>query len=400
MAEPDENWGDFDVAGGVSSTAPGRVNLIGEHTDYSGLPVLPMAIDRPVEISAAPNASRGLRIRSLAYPDSISLNSSTILETLAGWHRYCFAAASVTDSLELQADVLVSGTLPSGGGLSSSSALTVGLISAFLKLRSIKASHDELVSLSVSAERMTGVAGGEMDQNVIVRAQKGHALRIGFKPFSATQVAIPDSFAIVAAYSGVKAEKGSGAKRSYNSRVVGCRIAAVLLAAESGMPSQLPPSLGDVVTFTSPNDLQGLPESATASLIDDASTTAAIVSGTDLQPDSAVPVRACAAHVLSEAARVDMAVEAIVEADMQRLGELLDESHGSLQRFGVSHSELDRLVMTMRSAGGAGARLTGAGFGGYAIAVCPPEAVESVVSAAIGVTGGPAFQVRPSGGAS
>ena len=104
--------------------------------------------------------------------------------------------------------------------------------------------------------------------------------------------------------------------------------------------------------------------------------------------------------MLSEAARVDEAVDALGDADLSRFGGLLDESHTSLQRFGVSHPELDRLVMAMRSAGAAGARLTGAGFGGYAIAVCPPDAVESVINAAVATTGGPAFQVRPSGGTS
>ena len=117
------------------------------------------------------------------------------------------------------------------------------------------------------------------------------------------------------------------------------------------------------------------------------------------EPADPLPVRAWARHVLTEAKRVEAATVALEAGDVATLGRLFDESHASLANdYGVSTPELDLLVAAARDAGAAGARLTGAGFGGWAVAVCHPDRVEAV-AAAMAAIAGEAFRAEPSGGA-
>ncbi len=112
-----------------------------------------------------------------------------------------------------------------------------------------------------------------------------------------------------------------------------------------------------------------------------------------------VPVKSYARHVLAEAERVNAAEAALVAGDLKAFGKTMNESHDSLrQDYRCSTPALDRVAAAMRKAGAFGARLTGAGFGGYAVAACPTEAVARVIEAALTATGGPAFEVRASDG--
>jgi galactokinase len=115
-------------------------------------------------------------------------------------------------------------------------------------------------------------------------------------------------------------------------------------------------------------------------------------------PDRPLQVAAVSGHVLSEAARVDAFEQALVAADLVAIGHLLDESHWSLRRFGVSTANLDRLTAAMRDAGALGARLTGAGFGGYALAAASRRSIEAVIRAAERSAGGPAFEAASAEG--
>ena len=124
------------------------------------------------------------------------------------------------------------------------------------------------------------------------------------------------------------------------------------------------------------------------------------LTATEFDSDVVLPIRSVAAHVLSEARRVDAAEAALNADDFVELGRLLDASHESLGHFGASSPALDRLVGSMRESGAYGARLTGAGFGGYAIGICPLDRLDAVIEASEQATGGPAFRVRPSAGVS
>ncbi len=412
MTTPDTIRGAFEAAYGrqpvVVARAPGRVNLIGEHTDYSGLPVLPIAIDRATWVAASPNDTDTVEVRSDGFEPFARLERSAPDRfARAPWHGYVAGAL-----LELAgmapgrgADVLVSSDLPAAGGLSSSSALTVGIIAALSMAWGAPLSPAEVAGLAITAERHVGVETGGMDQQVIALAKAGHALRIDFLPPGTRDVQIPGGLRFVVAASGGEAPKGTAAREAFNERVVATRAAAVLLAHQLGFEIESdPPLLAHVADVDVVDVLvDELPEKVSAR---DAARTAGVdlarlitLTNGEFDPGMTLWVRRAARHVLSEAARVEAAERALLGGDLRRFGALLNESHGSLRDdMRCSTPALDRVCAAMRKAGALGARLTGAGFGGYALAAVPEGKEDAVIAAAIAATGGPAFIVTPSDG--
>ena len=386
--------------------APGRLNLIGEHTDYAHLPVLPIAIERAVTLAAAPADGDAVTVVSAAFEGEARLERIRLTNGTAPWHRY--VAGALHQLLDLApargADVLVGGDLPSSGGLSSSSAFTTGLLAALAAAWGMPLDREDLVRRAIVAERHSGVESGGMDQAVIVFAQAGHALRIDFDPPARRPVPIPAGLAFVAASSGEEAPKGGAVRDAYNERVVGARLAAAMLADQVGLDIGAPPFLREVAGIDVVELLvDDLPEKVSAK---------EVAHGVDVDvehlvrftadrwdPVAKVPVRRVARHILGEAARVDEAEAALLAGELEAFGELLDASHNSLrQDLRCSTAALDRLCAAMRKAGAYGARLTGAGFGGFALAAVRPERVAQVIEAAEAATGGPAFEVHASAG--
>lgn len=386
----------FGVAPTVMVRSPGRVNLIGEHTDYSLFPVLPIAIQRAIEIAAGPGEA-GLVAYSDEYRDGGEVETSS-----TGWLRYVRTASEVVPGWS-PTRIQVGGDLPGSGGLSSSSALTIGVLAALAAVADTTLPDEELISAAVEAERLTGVEGGAMDQTVITLAKRQHALRIDFLPTARIHIPVPPDFEIVIAYSGSAAPKGTTAGDRYNQKVVACRAAAALLANQLSVDAGDPPLLGRLPGEASLL-ASSLPATATAADVADATGLAldSIVGLTARSFDagSPLPLKASALHVFSEADRVTQAEICLRQADIDELGRLLNESHASLQRFGASTPDLDRLVLAMVDAGAVGARLTGAGFGGWAVGVMRTDKVEAVIAAALQATDGPAFRVVPSDGLS
>lgn len=387
--------------------APGRVNLIGEHTDYSELPVLPIAIRQSLFVAASPRDDDAVRVASAQFEPPAELHRGRRDEELpAPWHRYLAGALAQVGDLApgMGADLLVCGDLPASGGLSSSSALTTGVIAALGAAWGAPFDREDLVRRAIVAERRVGVETGGMDQAVIVFAEAGNALRIDFKPPSRRNAAIPAGFAFVVASSGEVAPKGGIARDAYNERVVGARIAASMIADEVGVDLDAPPTLGQVSDIDVVDILvDGLPERVTAQEVAHGAQVdvARLVQLTSATFDhmTKVPVKRIARHILGEAGRVDLAEQALLAGDLKRFGSLLNESHNSLREdFRCSTPALDRLCAAMRKAGAFGARLTGAGFGGYALAACEPDQVAAVIDSAIAATGGPAFEVQASDG--
>lgn len=390
--------------------APGRVNIIGEHTDYSDLPVLPMAIDRGLKVAYAPAADR-VAASSSAFPETADWSLDQIqtldVSTLSGWPRYLLGVLRVLGTLDSGGLLHVAADLPSVGGLSSSSALTLGLLKAVdLASESAPRPSVELVELAIEAERVVGVESGGMDQNAIALAEAGKALRIDFAPTRTRLVPLPQTWSWIAASSGVEAPKGGRVRDHYNARVLGTRLAAALLGKRLGRdPRQR------LAAFHDPDGRAAcaeLPAEASARRVaretDVPSGFLLASSAGGLVDPGPVSVRAVALHVLDEASRVDAAERALAAGALDpvgaldSVGALLDASHASLQDFGASTPELDSLCTAMSSAGAVGARLTGAGFGGFAIAVAPRERADAVVAAAERACGGPAFVVEPSSG--
>lgn len=378
--------------------APGRVNLIGDHTDYSLLPVLPMAIQQGIALAVGETRS-GITIDSLNEPGELVVGTAP--EQPASWHRYAEIALQPFLDATKGSRVILAGDLPSTGGLSSSSALVVGLLAAITSRGSAPLEGQALVDAALDAERRAAIEGGAMDQTVIVFAEADAALRIDFDPPATRPVAIPEDLVLVAAYSGERAAKGAAARDAYNARVVGCRCAAALISAALGCPRPDPLVLGRLAG--APREtVDELPQHATASDVSERSGAplkelVGLAVG-DFAADRAIGIRAVARHVFDEAAAVDAAEQALLAGDLDRFGALLSASHESLRSFGSSTEALDRLTRAVTDAGALGARVTGAGFGGYALAACRPESADRVLEAAHQATGGPAFRVIASRG--
>lgn len=396
----------YGEAPSVVARAPGRVNLIGEHTDYSELPVLPIAIEQSLYLAAGPGEAGMVEARSAAFEGAARFERENRHPGGAAWHRYVAGAmgqlADVAPGQGVR--LFVGGDLPATGGLSSSSALSMAVLAAASAAWGSLLDREELVRRAIVAERHVGVESGGMDQAIIAFGEAGKALRIDFRPAGRRFVAIPDRLAFVVASSGEEAPKGGAAKDSYNERVVGARIASAMLADEVGVDLDVPLTLAQVSDVDVVDVLvDGLPEKISAREVAhgvqvDIAHLVQLTSETwDAQVK--VPVKRVARHILGEAQRVDEAEQALIAGDLKRFGKLLDESHNSLREdLRCSTPALDRVCAAMRKAGAFGSRLTGAGFGGFALAACAPEKVQAVIEAAIAATGGPAFEVHASGG--
>jgi N-acetylgalactosamine kinase len=368
--------------------APGRVNLLGEHTDYNGLPVLPMAIDRSVLIAGAPRDDRCVTVGNVA--PQFASRSYTLAESIPAfssgdWGNYSKAAAQgmvrhCAGQLERGADLLVDGDIPRGAGLSSSSALVVASALALIAANDIEVPYETLAELLPLAERYVGTLSGGMDQAVSLLARAGHALRLDFFPLRVRTVPLPAGVAVVVCHSLVPAEKSSGAQHGYNLRVIECRLGCRVLerALGSGLPRGLR-TLGDLVTLFPGRPLLEFLEylQLAERPLSVAEIAAAVGTSPErLRSDCGIGrdsgdhfnlVRRVR-HVFSEAERVNQAEDYLRAGDAAGFGRLMAASHGSCRDdYEISCPELEALVSTAMHAGAIGARLTGAGFGGCSV---------------------------------
>lgn len=389
--------------------APGRVNLIGEHTDYNGLPVLPFAIRQSHFLAVGPGERPVLEIANLdpRYPaKSIALENLGEMSPAGEWDNYARAALLglvgegiitrvhfTARALRRGMRALVGSNLPSGVGLSSSSALVVGFALAALHLEGIECDRQRLAAVLAAAEHYVGTRGGGMDQTVCLLGRERHALKIDFAPLEVEAVPFQGDVEVFLADSGVRVEKAGEGLRLYNQRPAECRLAEVLFGSKAraaGKAELGRVRLWDLVKaplsmrhesvleligqlFDQPSysvsDLcrqvdsfsnRGFrPESALELYV-------GFMAGQDLdEPPGGFKLRQRAQHVIGEAWRVEQAVEALRRKDWQRLGELINASHASCRDlYEISCPELERLVAAGNEAGALGSRLTGAGFGG------------------------------------
>ncbi len=325
---------------------PGRVNLIGEHTDYNLGFVLPIALDLACFVSAKPNFDGLLRVHSGNENDSAEwpIGELGSLRKRQHWSDYI---AGVAQQLSLSgvpveaADLSIHSTVPVGAGLSSSAALEV---SVALALGGGVLNGVELAKLCRRAEtEFVGMPCGIMDQFVSVFGQENAAIWIDCRSLEHRAVPLPTDLKIVAINSLVKHELGSSA---YRQRVAECAEASKMLGVDS---------LRDV-------DVLGV--------ID----------------ESSLPLRR-ARHVVTENQRVLQFVEAATAGDLAGMGRLFFASHKSMRDdYEISCEEIDYLVDTARNLPGVyGARMTGGGFGGCTVNLVAPgdaEAFRTSMSAA------------------
>ncbi len=376
--------------------APGRVNIIGEHTDYNGLPVMPMAIDREIVIAFALHERplvELVNIDSSYSPVRFDLSSDISPYETGHWGNYAKAAAQAIwewaekhepDALPLGGiRGVVGGSIPPGSGLSSSSALVVAIACALSsKLRITK---PELAELLAYGERYVGTQGGGMDQAVSLLAAKGSALKIDFFPLATRSIKLPENHLFVIANTMVAANKTGNARLVYNTRVAECRLGLEMLKRSASTKydftnaTLLKHFLNRVSDWhdyldSLPDDPISLAEAADyVGLSEDDLAQKCLIQrdGALLNPpkEGFCPKKRCR-HVLSEADRVENAAKASEVGDAVALGALMNESHSSCALdYEVSCPELDEMVLIMRRNGALGARLTGAGFGGCAVAL-------------------------------
>lgn len=348
------------------SRAPGRVNLIGEHTDYNDLPVLPMALQREVRIALRPRSDGIVRLANVRDEfEQVRFELSPAIEKSPAGHWGNYVKAPANELARRFAiwrgfDGVMTSDVPVASGLSSSSAVVNAVGLALARINEVDAAPLELAAIMADAEQYTGTRGGGMDQAISMAGRAGYAARIDFNPLRASHVMAPPDWCFVVADTGVRAEKSGAAQVAYNLRRTECEQAlAVVGAAMVKRRLVKSPPLGY------PALLKAVGHHLALELGDDA-----------LRGNLAKRYR----HVVSEARRVQDACAALVGADVMAFGDLMDASHGSLRTdFHVSSAELNELVALAKEGGAAGARLTGAGFGGCIVALAERSTVDGVL---------------------
>ena len=419
--------------------APGRVNIIGEHIDYSGYAVLPMAVEQDVAMACGRNDERLLRLSNSLEAYSQHSRSTRESPSVQGhdWYNYFLCGyKGVVDDLGVRepvgVDVVVDGNVPPSAGLSSSSALVccAALATAFAN-GVVMPTRQELAELCAKCERFIGTEGGGMDQAISFLGERNKAMLIEFNPIRPSEVRLPSDTVFVISNSLVQANKVAFA--SYNVRVVECRLASMVVAKTKNLEStrkllQLQTALG--------LSLEQMAAVVSSCLHQEAYTRQEICSLLKVTEDElkseflnsmtqdlqSFQLQKRALHVFAEAGRVhqfrDTANEShsrgagkassaprdtsstageptVEKATAVRLGELMDESHASCSElYECSCAELDALVAVCRSSGALGSRLTGAGWGGCAVSLVRSGDLDSFL---VGVRAG-FYKGRVAGG--
>ncbi len=326
-------------------TAPGRVNLLGEHVDYNDGFVLPAAIDREVKVALNPRADCLVHLTALDLDQSVTFDLDKLDEKtdvagqpLPGWARYPAGVAWVLQKHKLPVkgmDAWFTSNIPIGSGLSSSAAVEVAFATAWRTLGGWQADQMTIARLCQEAEnKYVGVNCGLMDQFASAHGVEGHALYLDTRSLDWRPVPMPEGVAIVIADSKVRR---SLANSAYNERRASCEEAVSLLQAD--LPHIR--ALRDVTPEQFHALAYKLPE----------------------------VTRKRAQHIVEECARVAEAIQKLEAGDAAGFGQLMYAGHASLRDlYEVSCPELDVLVDAASQLPGClGARLTGAGFGGCTV---------------------------------
>jgi galactokinase len=343
--------------------APGRVNLIGEHIDYAGLPVLPMAIQREVRIAFRPRDDR-IVLAATTDPDfapcHFELGPDISPYDDGDWGNYLKAAAqgmARAYGAERGLDALIESSVPVAAGLSSSSALVIASALAVAGSNDLEPDPIELAELMAEAEQYVGTRGGGMDQAISASAVAGCAARVEFDPLRIEPVPVPPDWRFVVAHSLVQAHKSGGARAGYNRRRAETEEALARVVVQFSLPAAEVGSYRDLLERVSGSEALAAGEVC-------------------LEGDLLKRFR----HVVTENERVVRAEVAMRCGSRDGFGMLMNGSHASLaDDYEVSIPELDELVGIARDAGSVGARLTGAGMGGCIVALCSDDSAGEVL---------------------
>jgi galactokinase len=355
--------------------APGRVNLIGEHTDYNEGYVLPFAIDKTARVAIAVRKDSSIRLLSTYGDQGMFVTDVGALDPAAakGWTKYPLGVIWALQQRGINVpglDLLLDSNVPLGAGLSSSHAIECAVVSALNELTGADLGPEEMVLATQQAENdFVGAPTGIMDQSASLRGSKGHAVFLDCRDQSVRLVpfeAEPAGLVMLVIDTRVSHSHSDG---GYASRRAACELGAEVLGVKA---------LRDV-TVDDLGEASGLLDEVTFRRV---------------------------RHVVTENDRVLQTVELLASQGPGSIGALLDASHVSMRDdFEISCPELDLAVDTSRANGAIGARMTGGGFGGAAIALTPLAAEQQVRTAVerafseAGYTAPDIFTVTPAAGA-
>jgi galactokinase len=326
----------------VTVRAPGRVNIIGDHTDYHDGFVLPIAIQSAIVLEGSPRSDRLVNVQSDRFGTSVCIEMDALEPHSQQWARYFQAVIAVLKQRHLfpgGANVTIRGDLSMGSGLSSSSALVVGFIALFAALYDLPLQQQDLALMGRDAEHLYGTTGGIMDQFIISHARAGHALLLDTRALAYQYIPLPDNFVLVIANTNMPHDQLTSpfALRRHEAE----SSLSILQAAQPGLKA-----LRDVSPM--------LLEQQEALIL--------------AAPGGDVLWRR-ARHVVAENLRVLAVASALLLGDMGLVGDLMIASHKSLRDdYEASSPELDAMVEAALDCPGClGARMTGGGFGGSTV---------------------------------
>ncbi len=325
----------------VLARAPGRVNLIGEHTDYNDGFVLPAAIDRCTWVAAGPRDDRRVHATALDWGAEADCFDAQQPVHAGGWRDHVRGTLAQLGPVGL--NLVMAGNVPQGAGLSSSASLALALLTAASAVSGRPLPPKDMARLAQRAENeFVGTQGGIMDQLASACGEAGHALLIDCRSLSTRPVQLPAGLAMLIAHSRVRRGLVDSA---YNERRRQCEEAARTLGVTA---------LRD----------------ATVGQLDEGRSRLSPV------------VFRRARHIVSENARVLAAAEALQRGELARLSRLMAASHESMRLdFEITHPHVDRLAALLQDVAGeeGGARMTGGGFGGCVVALLPESRVDQAI---------------------
>lgn len=412
---------------------PGRVNIIGEHIDYCGYPVLPMAIEQDILIAAGLLDEPKLCIRNVnkkyeAFDVKINTFEELQIENYQNekpqWYKYVLcgvkgALEHLNNQKSSGVQLLIDGNIPPASGLSSSSALVSAACVSFLYAQKAYLNKTEIASLCAKSEWYIGTHGGGMDQAIAFLAERYSAQYITWNPLKATSVALPEDATFVVAQ--CLAEANKAATDDFNKRVMECRLAAKILLNVSNAEKnhkittlsevqvKLQSNLEDMVQLVHkqlPKEIYTKDEICTLLAVSENELDSLYLSS-NTKHFKEFKLKQRALHVYEEAIRVENFRKVCLEVlhdekirksngtngsdgayengngnkheTLETLGKLMSASHESLKNlYECSHPNLDHLVDLSKKMG-IHSRLTGAGWGGCIVALCPKDKVEDYI---------------------
>jgi galactokinase len=332
--------------------APGRVNIIGEHTDYNDGLVLPTNTALYTWLTARPRRDRTIQATAVNFGNTQSFSLDDIRRSeKPGWLDYLkgVAAVFIAEGIHLAgADITINGEIPIGSGLSSSASLELAAASALLHIAGVEMPPQRIAVLCQQAEQdYAGVNCGIMDQFSVACCNPGEAMMLDCRSLETTSIALPENLGMLLTNSGAKHQLTNS---GYNDRADECRQAVQLIAeSEPGVQSLRDVSMSTLVKL-------------------------------EKQLGNCLFKRS--RHVVSEIDRVTNAVTALRSGNINKLGEFISASHASLRDdFDVSCDEIETLVGIADACDGVvGSRMVGGGFGGCVLSVMPVDRLDEAIS--------------------